>query len=275
MAPDEITSYGSSQNPSPLYASNQNVATAPRAKGTIDTLFVYDSQSGFDEFAPLLAKAYYPGNKIVGISDIQELSALLGNYSTVGTLAIFVHSIPGALLLGGHARTAKDMSSELGKSKVKVTRKIVFEGCSIMKDPIDTCRMIQSVAGPNAVAVGYSYYTITQTIGFDFKGVRDTNEIQKKYNAFDSKYWLPDLPAPKAAAGTRFIHGRRWFRDVMDTTAPEEGNVRHIESYSSLNKVSIGNAAEAIQVRDSYDAPVYTADIITVTNITAVARAGP
>jgi len=276
MTTDEPTSYSSSQNPPPLYASNRNVATAPSpSKGTLDTLFVYDSQSGFDDFAPLLAKAYYSHNKIAPVGDIQDLSALLGKYSTIGTLAIFAHSIPGAILLGGRARTAKDVNGELGKSGVRVTKKIVFEGCSIMKDPVDTCRMIQSIAGPNAVAMGYSYYTITQTIGFDFKGVNDVAAIEKRYKEFDSKYWLPGLPTPSEAKGTRFVHGRRWFRDVMDTTPPEDNNIRHIESYTSLNRVSISNAAEAIQVRDSYDAPVYSGDLITVSNITAVARAGP
>lgn len=247
-----------------------------RSGPSINTLFTYDKSDGeFAPFASHLAKAYYPGAKLVGIDSVQNLAGVLSKYANINTLVIFTHSIPGSLILNGVVKTSQFVNAELAKSKVLINNRIVFEGCEIMQDPVDTCKMIGSIAGSSVNVIGYSYYTITQIIKFDFTGINDVNTVKQQYQKFDNKYWLPGLPDADRALNKKIEHGRRWFRDMLDSTPPEGQNFRRIESYSSLGRKSAKNLKEAQQIEQEYDSPVFAGDIITVSNVSSIVQATP
>lgn len=255
-----------------IVSGNKNASSQP----SLNTLFVYDkTDTSFAPFAKHLAKAYYPGAKLEAITSVRNLAAILSKYSVINTLVIFTHSTPGSLLINGVIKTSTFVNAELAKSHVKINSQIVFEGCEIMIDPIDTCKMIASIAGSNVKVIGYSYYTITQIISFDFSGTSNANSVQNEYNKFDADYWLPGLPSASAALGKKFSHGRRWFRDILDTTVPEGQNFRRIESLSSLGKATAGTHAEAKSLEQNYNSPVYSGDIITVSNVASVVKGKP
>lgn len=245
------------------------------AKGpSINTLMLYDKEDdGISKFAPILARAYYPGATLVGVDSLAGLAAALSKYSRIGTLVIDVHSAPGQLLIGSHNPTTSMVRQALAKTGVTVQSKIVFEGCMIMQDPIDTCQMVECICGPNTQVAGFTYFSITNTFDIDFREFHDADEIQAFYDGFTMDYMVPGLPSAKASTGKVITHGRRWFRDQYDETLPEDGNFLHIESLESLTPYKIGNAQDALKAEADFSGPVVPAAKVTVTNVSAVANA--
>ncbi|WP_193162384.1 hypothetical protein, partial [Microbulbifer hainanensis] len=245
------------------------------AKGpSIKTLMLYDgSDAGISEFAPILARAYYPNAKLVGVESLAQLASALSKYSRIDTLVIDVHSGPGFLLIGSGSPSTKMVRQELEKSGVTVQSKIVFEGCQIMQDPIDTCQMVESICGPNTQVTGFTYFSISNTFEIDCRGITDPADIQSFYDGFAMDYMVPGLPPPKDAVDKVITHGRRWFRDEYDETLPENGNFLHIESLESLKPYRISNAQEALQALADFSGPVVPGAKVTVTNVSAVASA--
>lgn len=245
------------------------------AKGPrINTLMLYDSgDAGISEFSPILARAYYPKAKLVGIDSLAALAAALSKYSEIDTLIINVHSSPGSLLIDYASASLSQVRDALAKTGVIVKSKIVFEGCQIMQDPIETCRMVEKICGPKTQVVGYTYYSITNKFEIDFTTFDDPVEIQSFYNGFTLDYMIPGLPSAKESVGKVVVHGRRWFRDQYDETLPENGNFLHIESLESLKRYTIGNAEEALRAEADFAGPVTPGAIVTVTNVSAVAKA--
>jgi len=249
---------------------------SPAAKGpTATTLMVYDStDKGISEFAPILARAYYSKAKLVGVKSLAEMAAALSKYSKIDTLIIDVHSAPGMLIIGGASPTLANVRVALEKTGVIVKSKIVFEGCQIMQDPIETCQMVEKICGPNTQVTGFTYFSITNKFEINFKEFNDVAEIQAFYDSFTMDYMIPGLPSAKESVGKVVTHGRRWFRDEYDETLPEDGNFLHIESLESLKSYTISNVEEALRAEADFSGPVVPGAKVTVTNVAAVARAG-
>lgn len=261
--------------------TDKTAATTAQIKGSARSpsnasaglsLYLYDaSDAKISGFAGQLAKAYYAGAKVAGINSISEMAGQLSKYQLLEKLILFSHSIPGSLIINSVSNTSSFVNNLLAKSKAKVSSQIIFEGCELMQDPIEACKMVVSVAGKDCSLKGYSYYTITQVVSFDFSQIQDDQVIKGQYKQFDNRYWLPGLPDPKLVHGKKIKHGRRWFRPVMDHTAPEGKNFRDIESYTSLKPVTVNSHKEAKELKESYNAPVYPGNIITANNISAIA----
>ncbi|WP_143735635.1 hypothetical protein [Microbulbifer mangrovi] len=245
------------------------------AKGpSIKTLMLYDSgDSGISGFAPILARAYYPKAKLVGVGSVAELAAALSKYGRIDTLVINVHSAPGQLIIGGLNPTTETVRQALAKTGVTVQSKIVFEGCQVMRDPIDTCRMVASICGAKTQVTGFTYRSVFNTFEIDFTDFKDAEEIQSFYDDFTMDYMVPGLPSAKASVGKVITHGRRWFRDKYDETLPEDGNFLHIESLESLQSYKISTAEDAQQALADFSGPVVPGAKVTVTNVSAVANA--
>ncbi|MBY6210988.1 hypothetical protein KUV95_05455 [Microbulbifer agarilyticus] len=248
---------------------------SPAAKGpSIKTLMIYDDgDAGIRDFAPILARAYYPQAKLVGATSLAALSAILSKYSKVDTLVIDVHSGPGYLLIGGANPSLTAVREALKKSGVTVQSKIIFEGCSIMRDPIETSRMVEPICGPKTQVTGFTYFSVTNKFEIDFSDFHDPKEIEEFYKDFTMDYMLPGLPSAKDSTGKVVTHGRRWFRDTYDETLPEDGNFLHIESLETLKKITVNTADEALAAQSNFSGPVFTGAQVTVTNVTAVAGA--
>ncbi|TLM79354.1 hypothetical protein ACONUD_13335 [Microbulbifer harenosus] len=241
---------------------------------TIHTLMVYDSSDArISAFAPILARAYYPRAKLVGVNSLSGLASALSKYSRIDTLIIDVHSGPGFLLIGGASPSLSTVQQVLAKSGVTVQSKIVFEGCKVMEDPIGTCQMVEKICGPNTQVVGFTYYSVTTTFEIDFTDFDDAAEIQSFYDDFSMPYMVPGLPSAENSVGKVITHGRRWFRDEYDATLPEDGTFRHIESLESLKSYTINTAEDARRAQADFSGPVVPGAKVTVTNVSAVARA--
>lgn len=248
---------------------------SPSAKGpTIDTLMVYDGgDARISAFAPILARAYYPKAKLVGVKSLSALASELSKYSRIDTLIIDVHSGPGFLLIGGASPSLSAVRQALAKTGVTVQSKIVFEGCKIMEDPIGTCQMVEKICGPKTQVVGFTYYSVTTTFDIDFTDFDDAAEIQSFYDGLSMTYMVPGLPTAENSVGKVVTHGRRWFRDEYDATLPEDGNFLHIESLDSLKSYTINTAEEALRAQADFSGPVVPGAKVTVTNVSVVARA--
>ncbi|WP_428820039.1 hypothetical protein [Microbulbifer sp. MCCC 1A16149] len=245
------------------------------AKGpSIKTLMLYDSgDSGISGFAPILARAYYPKAKLVGVGSVAELAAALSKYGKIDTLVINVHSAPGQLFIGGRNPTTETVRQALAKTGVTVQSKIVFEGCQVMRDPVDTCKMVASICGPKTQVTGFTYFSVSNTFEIDFTDFKDAGEIQSFYDDFTMDYMVPGLPSAKASVGKVITHGRRWFRDKYDETLPEDGNFLHIESLESLQPYKLSTAEDALRAQADFSGPVVPGAKVTVTNVSAVANA--
>ena len=245
------------------------------AKGpSIHTLLLYDSgDSEISEFAPILARAYYPKAKLVGVSSLAELAAALSKYSSIDTLVIDVHSGPGYLLIGNGSPSTKSVRNALAKTGVAVKSKIVFEGCQIMQDPIDTCQMVEPICGSGTQVTGFTYFSISNTFTIDFTDFTDPAEIQSYYDGLTMEYMVPGLPSAQDSAGKVVKHGRRWFRSDFDNTLPENAPGARIKSLQDLQSYQIQNAQDALQAQADFAGPVVQGARVTVTNVAAVARA--
>ena len=245
------------------------------AKGpTINTLLLYDSgDPGISDFAPILARAYYPKAKLVGVQSLGQLAAALSKYSTIDTLVIDVHSGPGFLLIGNESPSTKKVRQALEKTGVTVTSKIVFEGCNIMRDPIDTCRMVEKICGPSTQVTGFTYFSISNTFTIDFTEFDDAAEIQAFYDGMTMEYMVPGLPSAKDSVGSVVTHGRRWFRSDFDETLPEDAPGARIKSLQDLQSYTINNAQAALKAQAEFSGPVVQGARVTVTEVAAVAHA--
>ncbi len=270
QAPESLyTAQGSgSAKPAAGSAATKATTQAPASGGI--TLFIYDAS--FADFAPLLQDAYYPGAISKPIKNLVGLAGVLSKNTSIDTLVLFTHSIPGSLLLGAVSTISANVDAALAKTGAQVSGRIVFEGCSIMKDPLDTCKMIKSIAMPKAVAVGFNYFSITQPITFDFRKISKAAAVAAEFKKFSNDYWLKKLPDPATVLGKKIVLGRRWFRDELDHTVAEQVQ-RGIASYTALSPVTVGTKAEAQKLKKKYDdSPVVAAEIVTVTDIAAVAK---
>ena len=245
------------------------------AKGpSINTLLVYDSgDSGISDFAPILARAYYPKAKLVGVQSLAQLAAALSKYGSIDTLVIDVHSGPGFLLIGGDSPTTQKVRQALEKTGVKVTSKIVFEGCNIMRDPIDTCKMVEKICGPNTQVTGFTYFSISNTFTIDFTEFEDPAEIQSYYDGLTMEYMVPGLPSARGSVGKVVTHGRRWFRIDPDETLPEDAFGARIKSLQDLQVYTLKDGQDALQAKADFSGPAAQGARVTVKNVTAVAKA--
>lgn len=245
------------------------------AKGpSVNTLMLYDSgDAGISKFAPILARAYYQNAKLVGVGSLAELAAALSKYSMIDTLIIDVHSGPGFLLLGSTSPSTTKVRQALAKTGVIVKSKIVFEGCQIMQDPIDTCQMVEKICGPNTQVSGFTYFSISNTFEIDFTDFHNVAEIQEFYDGFIMDYMVPGLPSAKASVGKVITHGRRWFRSEFDETLPEDTSGARIKSLKDLQNYQIKNAQDAVQAQADFSGPVVPGAKVTVTDVSAVAQA--
>lgn len=248
---------------------------ASAAKGpSVNTLLLYDSvDSELSKFAPILARAYYPKAKLVGVKSLAELAAALSKYSSIDTLVIDVHSGPGYLLIGNGSPSTKSVQTALAKTGVVVKSNIVFEGCQIMQDPIDTCQMVENICGPKTQVSGFTYFSISNTFTIDFSDFHDPVEIQSYYDGLTMEYMVPGLPSAKDSTGKVVTHGRRWFRSEFDNTLPEEAPGARIKSLQDLQDYRINSAQDARQAQQDFSGPVVPGARVTVTDVAAVAQA--
>lgn len=249
-----------------------------KAKPKIEKLFVYDQEFDPGE-ARALRDAYHKGATIVAVADWKGLVATLSRYSTITTLVLFTHSIPGQLLLGDEAPTRENARTRLASTGVTVTGAVVFEGCEIMQDPIATSQIFLAITGPSARLQGYTYYSILDTVTINVPKDSTEQAVQTSLRPHEY-YLLPAQPTAKAMAAKpgRYTLHRRWFRKELDRTpAPplQPGDLpdRSFTPYNKLARRSIGTAEQAKAALEDFSNPVPPAEIVTVTNIGAVAKA--
>lgn len=260
---------------SPVTDSKAATGGNAAAKGpSTHTLMLYDdSDAGITELAPILARAYYPKAKLVGVQSLAQLAAALSKYSRIDTLVINTHSAPGYMMLGYEGPSVPKVRDALKKTGVTVTSKIVFEGCQIMQDPIGTCRMVEPICGPNTQVTGFTYFSISIPYDIDCTGIDNPADIQAFYDQLAVDYLLPGLPSAAESVDTVVKHARRWFRDSPDETVPEKAQGARIKGLQDLQQYQIKSAQDALQAQADFSGPVVPGARVTVTNVAAVTSA--
>lgn len=270
----------------PLPKQTQNA----KAKPTIEKLFIYATDVGKDEdgnrsklFAERIRNAYYPNAKMESVDDWNQLVAVLSRYSEIKSLILFTHSIPGELLIGGEAPTKEDQQRRLASTGVKVTQGIFLEGCSSMKDPITASFIFSAIAGQTTQLQGYTYFGLANDVTVEIP--KDaTEKIARTQIEPHKLFLLPNQPAAKdiAAKPGKHIYVQRWFRPEIDDPpikppplAPGTLPPRDFVLQSSLARRSIATAAQAKAALTDFSQPVFSAEVVTVTDIATVAKTEP
>lgn len=249
-----------------------------KAKPKIDKLFIYDKQFDSGGEARALCDAYHKGATMVAVADWKGLVATLSRYSTITTLVLFTHSIPGELLIGEEAPTRDDARKRLAGTGVTVTGAVVFEGCEIMQNPVTTSFIFSAIAGKSSRLQGYTYFSILDTVTIDVPKDSTEQAVQASLRPYE-RYLLPGQQTAKAMAAKpgRYTLHRRWFRKELDRTPapplqPADLPDRSFTPYDQLSRRSIATPEEAKAALADFSQPVPPAQIVTVTDVAAVAK---
>lgn len=247
-------------------------ADKPDGKRKVKRLFVYDDELAF---ARLAAPLLYPGSNPVKFKSWKELSAVLSSYGEVEELIFWVHGTTGTLLIHDSdgslpLQTPQATRDLLAKTKLRVTRAVVFEGCNIMRAPRDAAIIVSGIAGPGVSITGYSYYMVVQPItvsGFDEASAA---ELLKKWDGF----WIGSPSAASFVGSGKHTRYRRYFADNVDLDAPAPFpdplpsllKRSEFSKRSQLEPKSISSVAEAEAFAKELDAPVNPIGYVVTVN---------
>jgi hypothetical protein len=131
--------------------------TQPAPQPKLDFLYLHHSQDGFElERDRAWARLRFPGVTSKRITSWNDLVAKLAK-KQIGTLILMTHGVPGGLLIDKWKGGA-DAGVFLKKAGANIDR-IVFEGCMIMRSPVEAAQL---AAGLNASsATGYTWWHYT------------------------------------------------------------------------------------------------------------------
>lgn len=255
-------------------------------KKSVSKLVIYDKSMEKDHVDALIASSYH-GAERKAVSSFKNLQEVLSKYAEVETLVIFTHSTPGSLLLGDTAPTVSDQQAFFTGSGVRVTKEVRFEGCSIMKNPTDTSRIVSGITAKGVRVTGYTMFSVFHSakIEVEKKGRRTPAEytayldkVGEEVNKFiggKEEYLVPGsrtIEEIKSKPGTHTLT-LRWFRDeYTEEPLPDDASARRrIFPLSAVTPRTIATPAEAVKAQEDYAQPVHMPEQAIVTDVSAVA----
>jgi len=243
-----------------------------KTKPTINSLFIYDYMLS-KQAAEAILNAYYTGAKLISIKNWNNIISTLSKYSKIDTLIFYTHSIPGSLLIAGKSPTLNNQSKKLKSSKVVITNRIIFEGCSIMEDPLSVAELTSGIVGDRTKIFGYTLFAIIQPLKVRLTGNGDIQQI-KDILSPHKIYLLPLKTSYEDLANTKkkVTFYKRWFRaeyneSPIPNSMPGDLPPRGIFSRSQLKNKTIFTHNEACIFKNKLRTPISHPYFVTMDNI--------
>jgi hypothetical protein len=246
------------------------------------TVFLYDSSNHAPTGWQYFQQYLYANADVIGVNSWPQLTQRLAQYKEIDTLIVCAHGTPGSILINGRGDSLSNEAAFFRNSQLHVTSTIRFESCNIMRNPIDTARLVADICGPGAHVIGYTLFHVSSEEIIDVPQNTTPVQIQAlldRYNWPTGSYLMRGSPnaASLANPGSHAIP-IEWFRTVNNPNPPPPRNspsqlrsINHI-MFSSLRPVNVSNCGEATRIRDFYrTATEPRLEEITITNVAAVA----
>ena len=223
--------------------------------------------------AETILNTFYSGAKLVSIKNWDGIISTLSKYSQIDTLVFYTHSIPGSLLIAGNSPTLSVQAQKLTSSKVLISNRIIFEGCSIMSDPISVAKLTLGITSDTTKIFGYTLFAIIQPLLVTLTG---NGNVQQIKDIFDPHkiYLLPIKTSYEDLANTnkKVTFFKRWFRaDYNETPVPDilpgDYPPRGIFARSQLKDKTISTHNGACMFKNDLLAPISHPYFVTMTNI--------
>lgn len=132
-------------------------AKAPgKSRASVDVLYIHHSSKGELERDQNFGKIRYPGAKRIRITSWKHLSQVLSGYDKIGTLVLMTHGHEGGLWIDG-PKDGADAGAFLAKTGAEAT-KILFEGCMIMRSPIEGAQVAHGLKATSATGYNWWHY---------------------------------------------------------------------------------------------------------------------
>jgi hypothetical protein len=136
---------------------------APKPPPKIETLYLYSSGNDNERVRDdAFGRLRHPGVKRRAISSWKGLVATLKDHPRIGTLVLMTHGVPGGLLIDSSWMGGQDAGDFLKRSGAKVDT-VVFEGCMIMREPIEAAQLANGLGASKAIGYDWWHYTGRQT----------------------------------------------------------------------------------------------------------------
>jgi hypothetical protein len=152
---DEERGIASAEKKKPEARKQPAKAVAP-SRASVDVLYLHHSSKGELERDENFGKIRYPGAKRIRIISWKHLSQVLGRYDKIGTLVLMTHGHEGGLQIDG-SKDGADAGAFLAKTGAQATT-ILFEGCMIMRSPIEGAQVAQGLKATTATGYNWWHY---------------------------------------------------------------------------------------------------------------------
>lgn len=268
----------------PVLASTPQQAPSPGRKHA--TLHVIYAESDRNAVRDTLAyiKFRYPKVKPVRVRSWAALIQELRQYHTIEYLILVTHSGPGQLIINSERKDGDEVAALLKPLNISVPQRIVFEGCSLLAEPMEAWKIAKAVQAREAVGytwwhwMGRRIWNLTgQTPGATY---RDTIDLWYSENrsflvpesrsksvaqpkTTDGLFATKKYVTSRTTSGRTVTLGLEWFRQGigLSTKVPDrliEGDVDRTELKVKL--ISSENEAEKFLDED----PTATPMLVTV-----------
>jgi hypothetical protein len=127
------------------------------ARRNANKLYIQSSTAAEQEFDEALGRIRHHGAVRREVGDWKELERTLGGFERIGTLVLMTHSAPGTLLIGGEPKSGADAAAVLRGTGARANA-IVFEGCMIMREPVEAAQIAQGLGATTAVGYDWWHY---------------------------------------------------------------------------------------------------------------------
>jgi len=150
IRPDAVLTTPVADNGKVVGASPANKGKA--ARKTVTRLFLYTEKADKP-----FGQIRHQGAVSREVADWKQLVTILGEYAKIETLVLMTHSTAGTLLVGKTPKSGDEAAAELGKSGARAN-KVIFEGCMMMRDPVEAAQIAQGVHANTAVGYNWWHY---------------------------------------------------------------------------------------------------------------------
>jgi hypothetical protein len=134
----------------------------PKPPAKIGTLYLYSPDDDAErERDVAFGRLRYPGVKSRAISSWTSLVTTLKAHPRIGTLVLNTHGVPGGLKVGSWMG-GQEAGDFLKQSGAKADT-IVFEGCMIMREPIEAAQIANGLGASKAIGYDWWHYTSRHT----------------------------------------------------------------------------------------------------------------
>jgi hypothetical protein len=211
---------------------------------TADLRIFLESKDDRDDIAE--AKFVYgckSGGCLVVVGSHEEMAKRLREYESIGRIVVLGHGGPGVFAFGGVFMNFPTFADLLKGTKLKVTKEIVFEACTIGENPTAVLSLIEVLKAPQVVA--YNAFHALDSVAIS-KG-DDVKALEQNLTAFRTLL-LPNQPSPaeilRQGGGRLFLE---WWRHDTDRRLPAPEDIGHhaVGRAQLQNKIVPGEAAAA------------------------------